>query len=113
MRFNKYIEEMLLLARDRHKDNQGTGRWGDNPCPLCVADEDAHWFYHKEALGLEDSDRPERMPGPHCQFCPMISIIKRSVNIQVLMDDCVAIGKYALERWENRLEEIWTGSKSL
>ncbi len=105
---NTYMVHMLERAREVHKINEGdTHRDSMFKCPFCVADEDEQWFKYKN-FGFhkpqEKLVRPERMPAPHCTYCPLQSLFNQT-GLQELMDDCVEKGFYALRNWEDTDEE--------
>jgi hypothetical protein len=91
---------MLERAREVHKINDGqTGRNSLIKCPFCIADEDEQWFRQVRFGYKPPDERPEKMPAPHCSRCPLLSLF--NVDVQKLMDDCVLMGKFALEVWED------------
>lgn len=97
---NAYMYHMLLRAREAHEDNEVTGVNGIK-CPFCVADEDQEWFKHVKLGADENIDigpRPDRPLAPHCVNCPLRNLA--GVPMQQLMDDCVTIGKYMLDKYE-------------
>lgn len=98
---NAYFVHMLERAREVHQANKGqTGRDSILKCPFCVADEDEAWFRQKNFGYKPPSERPEKMPAPHCQFCPLRSLFN-GTELHEIMDDCVEKGFYALRFWED------------
>lgn len=96
---NTYMSHMLQHAKNVYDENFRTSRYSDTECPFCVADMDTQWFQISHFGFKPPKERPERMPGPHCQNCPLISLL--NISLRELMDDCVKLGKWALEEWEN------------
>lgn len=105
---NTYIAHMLQRAREVHEINNGaTGRDSTVKCPFCIADEDENWFRqtnHWPAFGFKPpKERPENVGPPHCASCPLLNISHLALgfrDLQTLMDDCIAIGKWMLEQYE-------------
>jgi hypothetical protein len=91
---------MLERAREVHKINEGeTGRDSVVKCPFCIADEDEQWFRFKFLYSyLDGVKRPKRMPAPHCQHCPLQSLL--GIDYTMFMNDCVEVGFDALAEWE-------------
>ena len=107
---NAYMVHMLQRAREVHRINDGdTHRDCVVKCPFCVADEDEQWFKFKYEYrkhpGVNDLEQPKRMPAPHCNNCPMLSLF--NVDVQALMDDCVGMGAHALKVWEESADDIY------
>ena len=101
---NAYMVHMLQRAREVHRINNGeTCRDSLIKCPFCIADEDEQWFRTVRFGYKPPQSKPNRMPAPHCQNCPMLSIFK--VDTQALMDDCVRMGSHALRVWEGSCDE--------
>jgi len=105
---NTYMVHMLERAREVHQINGGdTHRDSLHKCPFCIADEDERWFKFKFAYRnhpeTSSLPRPNRMPAPTCDNCPLQSLF--NVDVQKLMDDCVKMGSFALEVLEGRLHD--------
>jgi hypothetical protein len=99
---NTYFYHMLQRAREVHKENNElTGRDSPLKCPFCKADEQEQWFRmcHKVDVKFDAGAVPEKPYPPHCQYCPLQSLIPM-MSIQDLMDDCVAVGKFVLAMYE-------------
>jgi hypothetical protein len=89
---------MLERAREVHHANEGgTGRDSLVKCPFCIADEDEAWFKMTRFGFNPPGERPEKMPAPHCNNCPLLSVT--DIPIQGLMDDCVTIGRSILQSY--------------
>jgi hypothetical protein len=108
---NTYMVHMLERAREVHRNNMdledGTHRESAVKCPFCVADEDESWFRRTHEFrghrNLKFLVRPPKMAAPHCDHCPLLSLF--IISQQELMDDCVPLGKWALEMWEDSDEQ--------
>jgi hypothetical protein len=99
VKVNAYFVHMLERAREVHNVNNGqTGRDSVVKCPFCVADSDEQWFRVKN-FDAPSHERPERMPAPHCTYCPLQSLL--GIELEDLMNDCVEKGFYALRYWED------------
>ncbi len=105
---NTYFVHMLERAREVHKINEGdTHRGSIVKCPFCIADEDESWFRFRFEYKLHpgiDSKKPERIPPPHCQHCPLLSLF--GIKYEKIMNDCVEMGFEILKTWEELHEDI-------
>ncbi len=96
---NTYMVHMLERAREVHNINEGdTHRGSLVKCPFCIADEDEQWFKVKNFGFKPPDERPERLPAPHCEYCPLRTLLK--IDLKELMNDCVEKGYDALAQWE-------------
>ena len=101
VKVNAYFVHMLERAREVHEINKGeTHRESVVKCPFCIADEDEQWHVHKSFGYKPPGSRPDRMPAPHCTYCPLQSLFDRT-ELPRIMDNCVEMGFYALRYWEN------------
>ena len=99
VKVNAYFVHMLERAREVHTANKGdTHRDSMLKCPFCIADEDEQWFRTRTFGFKPPLHRPERMPAPHCTYCPLQSLL--GIELKDLMNDCVEKGFYALQYWE-------------
>jgi hypothetical protein len=98
------MAHMLERAREVHYINEGdTHRGSLIKCPFCIADEDEQWFKIKN-FGLKPPDeRPKRMPAPHCEYCPLQSLL--GIELVDLMNDCVEKGSDTLRNWKGALDD--------
>jgi len=96
---NKYMEMMLLQAREIHNHNNmlgdKVGMCDDaknkltKDCPLCVADEaEAKFRVHGSA---------------DCTYCPLLNLAKTISEERRVLYDCNVFGSRYLKRWEEML----------